>query len=524
MSNTVESTFGTLDGERGQLLERCRRYSLHTLNHVLPEYSNKGPDGKTLRPQEWDNGGSWTSLGSHAMANLVSKTLFAMFPSFPWFASKPTPAAEQAGPDAVRQFMEFLDARDARVRRYLAGNVWLPSMQSILEQVFVTGNGLLAVTLDDSKQLNCKAWRLDNWIPRRDSSGRVIQLWTRDSVTAHDLTDEEMELARIKDDRNDSSPTVWALYTEIEQLKDGGAKWRRELNGREIGAGSDRVSPWIPVGYSEAPGEHHSRGFVELHVDGTLRSLDALHKALIDGATMISRINPVVDERSGLRPRDLLVRNGQILSGRVSGNLVDGVGFIRTDKHIDMDWVRSLAQQMWQEVAQAMLLTSGSVRNSERTTALEVQQVTDELQGVLGGAYSRIDAELQRPFINLVFHYLLEKNIIPKLPDLEDGQSVTIQTGMAALQRSSDLSRLLSTVQVLAQMGQVIPGMGSRVKEGELTHRIMHLSGVDASGLIKSDEEVAEEVEAQQQAEIAQQASQEAVGVMGDVARQQLAQ
>ena len=60
---------------------------------------------------------------------------------------------------------------------------------------------------------------------------------------------------------------------------------------------------------------------------------------------------------------------------------------------------QSAVDTMRREVAQGFLMTGGAIRQAERVTAAEVRALGQELEQVLGGAFSAIAREFMTPII-----------------------------------------------------------------------------------------------------------------------------
>ena len=104
---------------------------------------------------------------------------------------------------------------------------------------------------------------------------------------------------------------------------------------------------------------------------------------------------------------------------------------------------------------------------------------------------------------------------LPKLP--KDQVRPKIVTGLEALGRSTDLQRLNTFIQQIAPFGE--SGLGT-LNIGEYIKRIGSSLGVDMNGLIKSDEQLAQEAQLAQeqalQAQVAPQVAKEGMGMVRD--------
>jgi hypothetical protein len=141
-------------------------------------------------------------------------------------------------------------------------------------------------------------------------------------------------------------------------------------------------------------------------------------------------------------------------------------------------------------------------RNAERVTAEEIRLMAQELENTLGGVYSVLTQEFQLPLFRRVEAQMVKRGSLKKLPP--DAAKVSIVTGLAAIGRGQDLQRLQEGVGMVAQMAQAFPELAQRINSADLAKRIFIGVGVDTTGLLKTEEQVAtEQQQAAQQQQVA---------------------
>ena len=91
-----------------------------------------------------------------------------------------------------------------------------------------------------------------------------------------------------------------------------------------------------------------------------------------------------------------------------------------------------------------------------------------------------------------------QANQIPSLP--KNSVKPTIITGVEALGRGNDLQKLREFVAEIANLAQVNPAVVQSLNAQDLIKRIATGLGIDTEGLVKSDEELAQEQSAQEDA------------------------
>ena len=139
---------------------------------------------------------------------------------------------------------------------------------------------------------------------------------------------------------------------------------------------------------------------------------------------------------------------------------------------------------------------NGAVRDSERTTAAEVNAVAQELNEQLGGIYSGLTATLLRPYLARKLQALQRMEGIPKLP--KGLVMPTVVAGLNGIGRGQDRQALMEFVTTIAQgMGPEV--MMQYIDPSEFLRRLAAASGIESLGLVKTSEELTQEREASQQ-------------------------
>ena len=127
--------------------------------------------------------------------------------------------------------------------------------------------------------------------------------------------------------------------------------------------------------------------------------------------------------------------------------------------------------------------------------------------------YSIFSQELQLPLVKRFMLQMTREGYIPDLPQGSQGVEPMITTGIEALGRGHDLTKLDTFI----RYAQVFPeAFQTRVKQGAILSQIATALGIDSSSVVKSEEEYQQEIMAAQQAQMEQQvAPQVANGMMG---------
>ena len=270
------------------------------------------------------------------------------------------------------------------------------------------------------------------------------------------------------------------------------------------------VFPYSVLRWNAVMAENYGRSKCE-EIYGDIKSLESYTEALIFGmaaaSTFFIGVNP----------------NGVTELGDIAEATVgDYVAARQEDTYVlspaetmnpQIQQTQAAVEMMRREIGEAFLMNSASIRQAERVTATEVRMVGQELENVLGGAFSAIARDLLQPMIARCLYLMLSNGDIDERLTEEffgdDGRiSVDIITGLQALSRDSDLQRLM-------QMGEMMrnlpPEAVQHFKFEEYAKSIISSLGFDPRVWVKSEEEVAQ----QQQEMMAQQQQSQTAGAVG---------
>ena len=204
------------------------------------------------------------------------------------------------------------------------------------------------------------------------------------------------------------------------------------------------------------------------------------------------------DSSSTTKPQTLAnAGNGAIVQGRP-----DDIGVVQVGKTADFQTAYQLMQQLERRLNEAFLILS--VRDSERTTAQEVQMTQMELEQQLGGLFGLLTVEFLVPYLNRKLSVFQKTGEIPRIP--KGMVKPIIVAGINALGRGQDVQALGQFLQTIAQtMGpEAIP---QYINPDELIKRLAAAQGIDVLNLVKS----MQEIQGDQQQAMAQQAEMEAI-------------
>lgn len=518
-TRTTADRYNAMDAKRQESLDMARRCAAQTKPHLMPP---ENFDKYTELPEKYH------SLGSRGLTTMGGRVLAGVYPDgIPWAQLVMPPEIEYGGldPQVVNEARNLLYQRMILILaaieqgdvNYSLGSVqgFRTQKRKSLEQTIGTGDSLELINDD----YTITVFRRDHYVNHVDSSGRAIRHIAKQCVHISTLSDEV--IAKAKLDPKDYEDRDVDLYTEVE-WQGSSRQWvfRQEINEIVVNESDEKVSPFIWTPFDLVEGESYGRGWVEQNI-ADLETYNAIMERILDWAELCSKALPIIDPNSLLKPKDLEQPSGTVLIDRVSGGIPAHLSFARVDKLQDLSFVGSVQERLKNDLARAMLVQTDSVRDSERTTAFEVQEVTiRELEGALGGFYAPIADRQQIPTLHRVA-YMLERD--KKIQPIKiEGKALQFKTltGLAALQSTRQFQTLQAFV---ASVGQLLQNAPMEIDRRILIDSMARYANISVPGLVKTPAQIAAEIEQMQAQQIQAAAAQQAITTTGNVVEQQAA-
>lgn len=488
----AKALFERLATERDNYTQRAEKCAALTIPQLFPKESDDGGTNYTT---------PYNSVGARGLNNLASKLLLALLPpSQPFFRlgldAESTQKMNSSGDDQMKDSIEYgLSMMEESIMKYMEAQSLRPTMFEAIKLLLISGNALLFLP---PKEGGVKCYSLRDYVVQRDGIGNVIQMAVRDVVARGTLPENILSL--LQDSGEPDLAEEVTVYTHIYRVQGSDSTqgtWEsyQELNG-EIITGSEQSypldkSPWIPIRLTKKDGEDYGRSFVEDYL-GDLKSLENLSKSIVDMSMISAKVLYLVSPASQTNIRALAkAKNGAFVRGRQ-----EDVIPMQLNKSMDMQTVFTTAQSIESRLSYAFLLNSAVQRQGERVTAEEIRYVAGELEDTLGGVYSLLSQELQLPLVRCVFNQMQSMQLLPQLEETGVEIEPTVITGVDALGRGHDLANLAQALQMLAQFPEIM----QTVNMGNLAMRVFTSAHIDATGLVKTPEQI----QAEQQAQMAQ--------------------
>lgn len=512
---------------RDEVLVTARECAALTKPWILPPKDHKATD---RLPENYQ------STGSRGLTNIEGRMLLALFPpGVPWFQSKMSPSIQYARdvPDEIKQQMAAslllrdlsIIARLEQVKlthgRYSHRAGFRSRKRMALSQILGTGDALQQLT-DDYR---LKIYGREQYVTRRDSSMDVAFHIIKESIDVARLTDEQYQATGFPGqvrEQEDPAKREKDLYTLVE-WNYASRSWviRQEINGHTIVESEETVSPYFSTPFELGQGDHrhYGRGFIEQNL-GDLRSHNEIRERKLDFAEMCSRLLTAIGEGSNVREQDLKKASGEVIRGmRVTGGQIQDVAFLKVDKANDFTVVHATDEAIRADLGKAMLMESEVTPRGDRVTAFQVQRVAMELEGALGGVYSSISDNEQVPLLQRTVYQMERDNLLPELPD--DTIEVEVTTGIAALSRELDSARLTTLIGGIAQLGDAAL---AKIDIGVLVDALARYAAFYEPGLIKSNDQLAQEQRQAAMQQLAMAAGEKGIDTIGNIAEAQATQ
>jgi hypothetical protein len=526
-NETAQASYTRLAADRWNFLDMGQRAAALTLPYLLTRvgHVNGGPLHSP-----------WQSVGAKGVNVLASKMMLSLFPINTTFFKLQINDEELMGlPGVNAEVRSDIDLSLAKMEKIIMEQIADSNdrvmLHSAMKHLVVSGNALVYMA-----KKNLKVYPLDRFAVARDGNGDVQEIVTMEVVDRELLPskfqansperdvnspgeDGPKELVTASSTKGQADDAV--VYTHVRYI-DGQHKWYQECEGMEIpGSRSSaplKTSPWLPLRFNVVDGESYGRGRVEEFI-GDLTSLELLMKSLVEGSAAAAKVVFLVSPSATTKPQSLArADTGAIIQGRP-----DDVGVVTVGKTADFKTVQEMINSLTQRLSDAFLVLS--VRQSERTTASEVQATQQELNEQLGGIYGNLTAELLTPYLNRKLSILQRSKNIPSLP--KGLVLPTVVAGLNGIGRGQDRLALIEFMATLAQsMG---PEAALRyINPDEYIKRLAASSGIQVLGLVKDQQALQQEKQQAEQQQMQQtlmsQAGQLAKSPMAEQMTQQVAE
>ena len=467
---TIAERYGQLDTDKNSTSTRAEDCALLTLPYAYPEENIKSQDNL--------NRGYTQGFGAMLVNHLVGKLALTILPpSQPFYRLSATQeameAVSQGNPEAKFEIEKILAQKEEGILRNINKSNLRASLYPALRLAIITGNCMLEKLEDSYRVIN-----LRNYVVKRDYTGTVVEFIIKETLSYNTLPEEFQ--SKVDEDKKDEDID---LYTYVQRIENQYVL-TQEILDEDVGTEekfkkfTDR---FIDIGWNKIDGEDYRRGFVEDHL-GTLLALEKLTKVVFEGIAESVKIIKLVNPNGMTKYEDFTdAKHGTAIMGQ-------GVDIteVQSGKTNDLRVAKELINEMKTELSKAFLVTGASIRDSERTTAQEVSIVANDVEASLGGIYTAISGDIQRPAV--------EQAMKDMKIEASKEVDVIITTGVQALGRNVEMSKINALIQELQLLGQVVgpEAVAKTVNLGAMVSSIVANSGVASKDFLYTEGQMAE--------------------------------
>ncbi len=489
---SAKDRYDKLQVHREQFLNRARHNALLTIPSLMPQH---GHDGKSHLVEPYQ------SLGATGVVTLSNRITMALVPpGRPHLRLDiPPKTLLELDGEVPPEINQQLAKSEKLVSAAVEKANWRPSTLQIMQQLIVAGSVTVEFLTDQTFRIH----RLDNFVWRRDARGKVLECviseqWDKKALPpgVTDVSPTQPTTMQMKGTEDDITLYKYVKWNNSKQVYEVQVEDDRGKVVYEPMVFTDDILPFLFLRWSSTPGEEYGRSKTE-EVAADLRSYDSMSKQALEqgamGALNFVMVRPGATA-TGLKQRITRMRNGDVVIG--DPDSVDTKQFANTP---GFQIVMTMIQTLEQRISRAFLLGAAQQRNAERVTAAEIERDIQELEGSLGGTYSNLSLEFLERATSLLMQDMKLKKEFP--PYEEEQVMPVILTGLEALSRERDVSRGMQAAQIASQFG---PEGLSRLKMDVILDKIM--TGLGFPDAIKTEEQVMQEQQAAQMAQMQQAA------------------
>ena len=478
---TAKSRYDYLSSDRSQFLSEAEDASKLTLPYLIRGHEETSKGMKQLKTP-------WQSVGAKGVVALASKLSLSLVPPQTSFFKLQLDES-QLGQEFPPEIKSELDLSFAKIERTILEAIAASDDRVVIHQALqhlvVGGNALIFMGKN-----GLKLFPLNRYVIERDGNGEVIEIVTKERINKklieNQLPPEVLYEETSSIDETKSDKEECDVYTHVTR-DNNRFVWHQEVFDKVLPQSNSKApvetTPWLPLRFNTVDGEAYGRGRVGQFI-GDLKSLEALSQALVEGSAAAAKVVFVVSPSSTTKPQTLAsAGNGAIVQGRP-----DDIGVVQVGKTADFQTAYNLMGQLEKRLNEAFLILS--VRDSERTTAQEVQMTQLELEQQLGGLFGLLTIEFLVPYLNRKLSVFQKTGEIPKIP--KGMVKPTIVAGINSLGRGQDVQALGNFLTTLSQtLGP--EALQQFINPEELIKRLAAASGIDVLNLVKSIQEIQQE-------------------------------
>ena len=425
----------------------------------------------------------YQSVGAMLTNTLASKITELLFPSNQSFFRLDSTVNTDAMASALATDSKALASGLADLENTAYRRIFLKSsyhqLMHCMKLLIVTGNALV---FRDSAGTNLHTYNMRQYSLQRDGSGKVMDIILKERTSPAALPVKYQHLFADREPHAELClytriQRMWATVTDtfhVTQCVEDIMLDTSELY-------PEAICPYIPVTWNLITGENNGRGLVEDYA-GDFAKLSELSEALALYEIEACRVLHMAKPGSGV---DIDSVAETEMGGWVSADPASVEAYEAGDANKIQQMLADI-QSIVQRLAPAFMY-GGNTRDAERVTAEEIRSQADEANRTLGGVYSSIADNLHIPLAHILCNEV-NPDFISEI--LADGLTLSVLTGVAALGRSADVTKLLQAAQALAVIMPVLTQATKRVNPELVIQKVFEGFGLNMDEYAYTEEEL----------------------------------
>lgn len=425
----------------------------------------------------------YQSVGAMLTNTLSSKITELLFPSNQSFFRLDSTVnadvmANALATDSKELASGLADLENTAYRRiFLKGSYH--QLMHCMKLLIVTGNALV---YRDSQTTDIHTYSMRQYSVQRDGSGKVMDIILKERTSPAALPVKYQHLFADREPHDELHlytrvQRMWATVTDTfhvtQQVEDV------MLDTSDLYP--EAICPYIPVTWNLITGENNGRSLVEDYA-GDFAKLSELSEALALYEIESCRVLHMAKPGSGVDIDSVAETES---GGWVSADPAAVAAYEAGDA-LKIQAMTAEIQSIIQRLSPAFMY-GGNTRDAERVTAEEIRTQADEANRTLGGVYSSIADNLHIPLAHILCN---EVNPAFISEVLAKGLTLSVLTGVAALGRSADVTKLLQVAQALAVILPVFTQTSQRIDPELVITKVFEGFGLNISDFARSEEQL----------------------------------
>ena len=414
---------------------------------------------------------------------MASRMLSALLPlnDMPFFKFQ-----MDTGVQPVVEVSNYLETLSQQVFQKLSSGNLREVIYQALQHLIIVGD-VMIIMEDD---MTFRLIRLDRFVCRRSVYGDPEEIIFIEWETLPEGVNNE-DLFSVNESWEHKAG-YREIYHRVLIQEDKVVVTKEDKDGNTLaGGGEYTVSPYILLRWASVSGENYGRSHCE-DLIGDIKTLEGFTEGLISGIAAGSLFWQGVDPTGITEVDDLAgTPSGGFVASRPNEVFTISPA---TTMNPQINSTQTGVELLRREIGRAFLMDSASIPQGERVTATAVRMVGQELEHVLGGAFSSIARDLMEPIVKrTTFLMATDNEIDPRLEEMftEEGVlGVAIVTGLQALSRDTDLQKLMQMGEMVRNLPEAAAAM---FRWDEYGKALISSLGFNSQQWVKTEEEVKQE-------------------------------